>query len=86
MSTVSNDVARLKEHARAARSLSEARAAYRDAVDKFDALSDGEHPDALEESNYFVNRAADVLAAARAVERRAFIAYTNPFGVDKHSN
>lgn len=78
------DVKRLREHAEAAKSLSAARAAYLAAVQSDDALSVGEHPDVLEQSDYEVSRAADALVAARAVERRAFIAYTNPFGVDKH--
>lgn len=79
-----NDLVRLREHAKAAVSLSEAKAAYADAVAADDALSIGEHPEALEESAHDVERAAEVLAAARAVERRAYIAYTNPFGVDKN--
>lgn len=80
-----NDLARLREHARAAKSLSEAKAAYADAVAADNALSEGEHPDVLSDSAHDVERAAEVLAAARAVERRAYIAYTNPFGVDKHA-
>lgn len=84
MST-SVDLVRLREHAKAAVSAAEAKAAYLAVAEEDDALSIGEHPDALEQSAHDVERAAQVLAAARAVERRAFIAYTNPFGVDKHA-
>ncbi len=78
----SNGLLRLREHAEAAKSLSAAKAAYADAVAADEALSDGEHPEALEESSHAVNVAYDAVVATRSVERRAFLAYTNPFGVE----
>lgn len=69
--SASQGLRRSQEHARASRAASEALAAY-------EVLSQGEHPEVLED-------AYTAYTAARAVERRAFIAYTNPFGVDKHA-
>lgn len=83
MSATPVDLQRLREQAKAVKSLSEAYAAYASAVAEDNALSDGEHPECLEESAHDVERAADVLIAARTVARRAYIAYTNPFGVEK---
>lgn len=83
MSATPNDLKRLREHAEAAKSLSAAKREL-DAADTREVmLSGGEHPDALIEAAHETNVAFAAYQAARAVERRAYIAYTNPFGVDK---
>lgn len=79
------DLVRLREHAKAAVSLSEARDNFREAQERSDMLSVGEHPEVLEDAEHEVSAAYDALVAATSVERRAYLAYTNPFRVDKHS-
>lgn len=85
MSAVPSDLARLREHAKAAVSTSEARAALLEADAREAELSEGEHPDALLSASQDTDDALAAYAAARAVEKRAYLAYTNPFGVDKYA-
>ena len=83
MSAVSADLKRLREHAEATKSSSAAKQALTAADARETMLSAGEHPDVLMEAAHETNVAFAAYQAARAVERRAFLAYTNPFGVEK---
>lgn len=77
------DLKRLREHAEATKSTSAAKQALLDADTREESLDPGEHPDAIMEAAHETNVAFAAYKAALAVERRAFLAYTNPFGVEK---
>lgn len=83
MSTTPEDLKRLREHAEATKSTSAAKQALKAADAREAALSEGEHPDVLAEAAHDTDTALQVYQAALAVERRAYLAYTNPFGVEK---
>lgn len=81
--SVPSDLKRLREHAEAAKSTSQAKVAMLAADAAETALSQGEHPDVLAEAAHDTDTTFQVYLAARAVEKRAYLAYTNPFGVEK---
>lgn len=83
MSAVPEDIKRLREHAKAAITASQTKAALIAADARESALSVGEHPDALASAAEDTDNAYQAHKAALFVLDAAYRAYTNPFGVEK---